>query len=97
MSRRLKDKVYPDCRIDIKRLVEQTVDEISTINKTVAYLVTIYQGGGRRLMFRVDNRKDLWAQIIQESMVAPTDAEIEHLRARQKPYVPMWKQILESK
>lgn len=95
--RRLKDKVWRDCKIVIDRLVEQTVDGISTENKTVAYLVTIYQGGGRRTMFRADSLKQLWTSLIEESRICPTETELERIRAKRKPCVPLWKQILEDK
>lgn len=92
--RRLKDKVWRDCTIVIDRLVEQTIDGISTENKTVAYLVTIHQSGGRRTMFRADSVKALWTSLIEESRICPTETELEQIRANRKPYIPAWKQVL---
>lgn len=97
MSRRLKDKVWRSCQIDIDRLVEQIKDGNMITNDTVAYLVTIHHGGGRRTMFRADSQKELWEHIIESTTICYTKAEIEQIQATRKPYVPRWKQIMEVK
>jgi|GEM_PF-5823132 len=94
--KRLKNKVWRDYRIDISRLVERTIDDDITSHKTVAFLVTIHQSAGRRTMFRADSIKELWADIIDECRIFPTEAELEEIRAKdsKKPYVPYWQKVM---
>jgi len=97
--KRLKDKVWRECNINIERLVEQTVDGATTQNKVVAYLVTLRRGEWTT-MFQADSRKELWAKLIELSMIPPTDAEQERmhakLRKRRKPQTPLWRQVLDG-